>query len=281
MMNGLTVNLADILIPTGVLAAIAALFAVLLVFLGKKLSVAKDERVDEILKNLAGANCGACGYPGCEGFAKALAEGKAKLSDCGATPAEGKAAIAAVLGVHAEDEGPTVAVVCCNGGTACENKYEYQGYGNCVTAELLAGGRKACPVGCIGLGSCTDACPHYAIDVNADGVSQVRREKCVSCGACIAACPKKLIRRIPRSAKVYAACSNNCKGKDVREVCQHGCIGCGLCEKNCPAGAITMVDNLPVFDYAKCTGCLTCVEKCPRHCIHHVEGDEYVVRGSR
>ena len=44
-------------------------------------------------------------------------------------------------------------------------------------------------------------------------------------------------------------------------------IGCGLCAKNCPEQAITMVNNLPVIDYSKCTGCMTCVAKCPRKTI--------------
>ena len=47
-------------------------------------------------------------------------------------------------------------------------------------------------------------------------------------------------------------------------------IGCGLCAKNCPENAITMVNNLPIIDYSKCTGCKTCVNKCPRKCIKEI-----------
>ncbi|MBQ9734821.1 MAG: 4Fe-4S binding protein, partial [Clostridia bacterium] len=59
-------------------------------------------------------------------------------------------------------------------------------------------------------------------------------------------------------------------GKDVINACTVGCIGCGLCAKNCPENAITMVDNLPVIDYDKCSGCKTCVAKCPRKCIKEI-----------
>ena len=85
--------------------------------------------------------------------------------------------------------------------------------------------------------------------------------------ATMAKWPKGIIDRIPSSAPVYVACSSECKGKDVMNVCKVGCIACGICEKSCPHGAITMNGNLPVIDYSKCTGCLTCVAKCPRKII--------------
>ena len=90
---------------------------------------------------------------------------------------------------------------------------------------------------------------------------------CEACGLCVKTCPKKLIELIPKSSKVYVACSSHCKGKEVIGTCEKGCIACGICVKNCPSGAITMVDNIPVIDYSKCTGCKVCAVKCPRKCI--------------
>ena len=90
---------------------------------------------------------------------------------------------------------------------------------------------------------------------------------CEACGLCVKNCPKKIISLIPKSAKVYVACSTPCRGKDTMSVCEVGCIGCGLCAKNCPEQAITMVNNLPVIDYSKCTSCMTCLTKCPRKTI--------------
>lgn len=256
----------QILLAGGIMLAIAVVFGVILVVCSHFLSVKKDERIEQVENLLAKSNCGGCGKAGCAQFAEALVKGEVKLSDCRATPAANKEKIAEILGGGEIGE-ETVAVVHCNGGDACYNKYDYQGYGNCASCELIAGGVKACPVGCIGKKTCVDVCPYGAIAVEDGGYAVVDKEKCVSCGVCISNCPKKIIGRIPKNAKVYIACSNHGKGKDVMELCKNGCIGCGICAKNCPEGAITMQNGLPEIDYSKCIGCMKCLEKCPRKCI--------------
>lgn len=267
MINLLAASKAlQVFIPALILLVLAMLFAIALAYLGKKLAVSRDERIDQVRDCLSGANCGACGYAGCDGFATALVEGKAELSSCNATSKEKKEEIAEILGLTDTGEATKV-VVCCHGGQDAKDKYDYVGYGDCRSMELLAGGRKQCAWGCLGTGSCVDACQHHAVTVKQKGYSEVSLSKCISCGRCISVCPKKIIKRIPASATYYVACSNHQKGKEVRELCTKGCIACGLCVKQCEVGAITIVDSLATIDYTKCINCGKCAAKCPQRCI--------------
>lgn len=267
MINLLAASKAlQVFIPALILLVLAMLFAIALAYLGKKLAVSRDERIDRVKDCLSGANCGACGYAGCDGFATALVEGKAEFSSCNATSKEKKEEIAEILGLTDTGEATKV-VVCCHGGQDAKDKYDYVGYGDCRSMELLAGGRKQCAWGCLGTGSCVDACQHHAVTVKQKGYSEVSLSKCISCGRCISVCPKKIIKRIPASATYYVACSNHQKGKEVRELCTKGCIACGICVKQCEVGAITIVDNLATIDYTKCINCGKCAAKCPQRCI--------------
>ncbi|MEG1710472.1 MAG: RnfABCDGE type electron transport complex subunit B [Clostridia bacterium] len=260
------INWTTVLWAAGIMGGGAILLSILMVITAKVFEVKRDRRLEEIEALLPGANCGGCGYPGCAGLAAAIVEGKASVDDCSGNTPSAKFEIATIMGLSYGGGDETVAVVACSGGNSCQDKYVYQGYGDCKSQNIMAGGKKECPVGCMGTGSCVDACPNFAIEVK-EGVAKVDLAQCTSCGACIAACPKKLIKRVPKNAKVYVACSSNCKGKDVTLVCKSGCISCGMCIKNCPQNAIEFHNNVPVIDYRKCNGCLTCVEKCPRKVI--------------
>ncbi len=254
-------------IVAGIFGGSAILIGALILIVGKVFKVDVDEKVTKILENLAGANCGGCGCSGCAGFADKLACGEGDLSACHVTSPEKKAEIAKLLGIEIKDEERTVAVVKCSGGLAnAADAFAYSGNPTCAANATLLGGNKVCKFGCLGCGDCKNVCPESAIIVEGK-LSKVDPDACISCGACISACPKHIIERIPASAPVYVACSSKCRGKEVMNACKAGCIGCGLCAKKCPHGAITIVDNLPVFDYSKCTGCKTCVAVCPRHVI--------------
>ena len=258
----------DILIPILIFIGIGGFLGFGLAFLSEKLKVERDSRIDDVLRYLPGANCGGCGCAGCDGLAEKIVKGEASATACSPCSPENKQNIAKVMGRSLENNRKMVAVVHCNGGNVCANKYAYQGYGDCQTAELIGGGAKACHVACLGLGSCVSTCTYNAVSIDKDtGVSVVNPQNCTSCGACVSACPKKVISRIPADAKIYVACSNTLKGKEVRAFCKNGCIACGRCEKECPVHAISISNNLAMIDYDKCTGCYKCVEVCPSHCV--------------
>lgn len=257
---------ATVGIVAAIFCGIALVLTVLILVVSKVCRIDSDEKLEQIIEKLAGANCGGCGCSGCSGFAEKLCKGEAGLSDCHVTSPENKAEIAKILGVEIKDEEPTVACVMCSGGANANNLYLYNGINTCVYQAQLFKGAKMCDDGCLGYGTCLRACPERAITV-ANNVAFVDPDACISCGVCMSACPKNLIERLPASAPVYVACSSHCKGKEVINICKAGCISCGLCVKNCPSAAITMVNNVPKIDYKKCTGCLTCVAKCPRKVI--------------
>lgn len=256
----------DVLIVALLMLGVALIFGLLIMFVSKKFAVKVDEREEEVAGCLAGANCGGCGRAGCSALAKALIDGSAKIDDCPVTPKEQKLKIAEILGVDYSGGGSSKVVVMCCGGNDAVDRNEFVGVSDCVHRNMIVGGTKLCSNGCIGAGTCGIQCPVDAIVVK-DGVAVINQSKCIKCGACIRSCPKHIIGKIPGEAKVYVACSSKCRGKEVMDACKVGCIGCGLCAKNCPNGAITMIDNLPVFDYSKCTGCGICVEKCPKKVI--------------
>ncbi len=268
MMNCILADIqwAQVGIVVGIFAAIAVVLTVCILLVAKFCKVNADEKVEKILSNLAGANCGGCGCSGCAGFAEKLAKGEAQLGECHVTALSGKQNIADILGVPLDDATPTVSVCKCHGGENAADAFQYSGAIDCTEQAKLNGGAKACKYGCLGDGNCVRACPEEAICLK-NRCADVNPDRCTSCGACIKACPKNLFERIPANAKVYVACSSHDKGKTVMDVCKYGCIACGKCAKTCPSGAITMVDNLPVIDYGKCIRCGKCAEACPRGTI--------------
>ena len=258
----------DILIPLLVLSFVGALCALLLVAATKYFAAEENEHLAALRDCLPGANCGACGFSGCDAYAKALAEGETeKIALC--TPGGDKtaAALAALLGKEAEDVVELVAFVSC-GGTcdASGRKYDYRGTPSCASASAAFNGDRFCSFACLGYGDCMKACPQNAISL-VGGIAKIEPLKCIGCGLCAKACPKGIIHLVEDTTRVVVKCSNKNTGAEVRKICSSGCIGCGKCEKNCPSGAITLKDNLATIDYAKCTACGLCVELCPVHCL--------------
>lgn len=122
--------------------------------------------VAELEAMMPGSNCGQCGFPGCPGAARAIAEGEAAVTCC---PPGGKnlaAALAARLGVsldlsEVKDEGPKIAAV----------------------AEEL----------CIGCCRCSKVCPTDAVIGAAKQIHNILREACTGCSSCIEKCPTEAL----------------------------------------------------------------------------------------
>lgn len=91
--------------------AVGALLGLILGFAAKIFYVEIDNRVEEVTNMLPGLNCGACGYPGCAGFAEALVEGKAdRVSKCLPSKPEQRDQIAEYLNSHPGSDGKTLTV---------------------------------------------------------------------------------------------------------------------------------------------------------------------------
>lgn len=256
-----------ILLPVLIFIGLGLLMGALLALASKLFAVKKDEKAEAIKECLPGANCGGCGYSGCDAYAAAVSAGDAPVNKCSVGGAEAASKIAQIMGVDAGEQVRMRAQVMCSGtGEYAKKKYIYEGIDDCVAASKIGGGDKMCKNGCIGLGNCVRACPFDAIVVE-DGVAAVDYSKCKGCGICVSACPKGIIKLIPFDAKHWVGCMSVDDGKNTRKVCDVGCISCKLCQKNCPAGAINVDNFVASIDYDKCTGCDICTDKCPRHII--------------
>ena len=256
-----------VIISTLVIALVGLVLGLALVTASKKFYVEVDDRVTKVRECLRGANCGACGYAGCDAVAEAIVKGEARVDACPGNSTENIAKIAAILGKETIDQEPQCAYVQCAGTCeATRAKAAYVGISDCRAAVLSGLPYMSCEYGCLGLGSCVKVCPQGAISIK-DGIAVVNPRLCVGCGLCAKTCPKGIIGMHDRSTKVAVRCSNKNKGPVVKKACSAGCIGCGLCVKQCEQGAITLENNLSRVDPEKCVGCGKCVEKCPTKSI--------------
>jgi len=244
------------------ITSIGAICGIILSAASKIMYVKIDERVIQLQEILPGANCGACGYPGCSGYAQALADGKVKINLCtpGGTSVLKK--ISEILGVEAGSIELKSAVIHCIGAEQYRiRKMNYMGVQSCVAAKQYFGGDSACTFGCLGYGDCKFACPSGAICLE-DRLARVIPSLCTGCGLCVKTCPNKLIWIENTNIPVILACNNIEKGAVTRKKCKTGCIACGKCVRECKDNALVIIDNHAKIDYSKCTGCGHCAEVC-------------------
>ncbi len=252
-----------------VLAALGIVFGVALALVAARFVVKVDPKVEQVRETLPGANCGACGFAGCMGYAEAVV-GNPDVASSLCAPGKSAVAekIAVITGKKAEKVEPKIARVFCQGGTSLsQRKFIYTGVQDCAAAVLAAGGDKSCEYGCLGYATCMRACPFGAITMSSDNLPIISPEKCTACGKCVAACPKQVIELAQASKAVVISCHSRDKGVDTKKKCQVGCIACGICVRTCPVDAIKIDNNLARIDHSKCIVCGLCVKKCPTSAI--------------
>ncbi len=242
------------------------------------MAVPVDKKAEEIEGVLPGINCGACGFSGCSGYAKALAEGTiTNTALCAPGGTDVSKEIAVLTGLSAGEVLPSAAVVLCQGNNHnTTDKLVYSGVKSCKMATQLFSGPKSCNYGCLGFGDCVEVCDYGAIHI-CDGIARINPLACRACKKCVAACPKGLIEMMPlHEAKAAVLCANKEKGAVTRKQCKTGCISCTRCVKACEFGAVTIVDGCAKVEYDKCTACGKCVEVCPTKAIDMIDLEKIV-----
>lgn len=253
----------NILIPILIVVVIAGVAGIILTVAAKLMHVSVDEKITRIREQLPGANCGACGFAGCDDYANALVkiEGTS-ITRCPVGGTYLALGIAKALGVEEETREPMVATVLCRGNSeAIRRAMKHDKVWSCRAANQLFGGQMECSYGCLGMGDCVRACPQDAVRI-VNGLAAVDKSKCVGCGLCAKACPKHTIEMREEKRTIYVACKSHDTGIFTMKACEEGCIGCKRCQNVCKFEAITVENNLAKIDYEKCKFCGMCEKAC-------------------
>ena len=105
----------EILYAVLVLGIMGAVFGAVLAIASKVFAVKTDERLPKLIEALPGANCGGCGFAGCQAYAQAVLEGRAEIGLCVAGGQASADQMAAVMGVTAAKTERVVAMIRCRG----------------------------------------------------------------------------------------------------------------------------------------------------------------------
>jgi Na+-translocating ferredoxin:NAD+ oxidoreductase subunit B len=264
-------TLITCIIAACTLLALAVVVSWVLGWANTRLKVEVDERIETVAGALPGANCGGCGYLGCNDYAIAIVTDNAPVNKCNVGGESCALNIAQIMGVDAGQMVKSYAIVHC-GSSSNERllRTDYHGEKTCISASQVAG-IQGCTYGCLGIGDCVQACKYDAVHV-IDGLATVDYKKCIGCGACVKVCPRGIIKVVPfhEESIPVVACSNKDSGKESKEVCEKACIGCKACSK---LSDIFIVEgSLSRSDYSaysaiKHEDALKAKEKCPTKCI--------------
>lgn len=258
-----------VMISVLVLLGLGLVTATVLAVASRVFHVEEDPRVQAVLEALPGANCGGCGFAGCEGYATAVVKDPAiPANRCCAGGAATSVAVGELTGkVVAEAEPLRSFRRCDKLAGKVAKPYDYQGMPSCAAAAAVAiGGSSTCAYSCLGFGDCVQVCPFDAVEIK-DGLAMINPAKCTGCGLCAEACPRNVLELVPARARVMVFCSTQDKLKRVAEVCGVGCIKCGRCVKSCPAKAVTLENERIHINHKLCLSYgPECEEACAAAC---------------
>lgn len=244
--------------------------SLILAVASRLLHVKEDPRVVELTEALPGANCGGCGYAGCEAYAVAVLNNPGvPPSLCVAGGAEVSNAVAALSGKDSGCAEPNIAFRRCERVEGhVRPRYEYRGIDSCAAAAAVDNGPFKCSWSCLGLGDCEKACPFDAVHM-IGSLAVVDAEKCTGCGMCVKTCPRQVLELVPKRGRIRIHCATRAKLKAVKDVCDVGCISCARCVKKCPAKALSLDSGRLEINHELCLAygqsCEEiCVQDCPR-----------------
>jgi len=271
----------DVLVAGLIMSALGFILSGLLAAANRRFHVFENPRISAVEKMLPGSNCGACGQPGCRGFAELVVAGTIAPGKCTVSNEEAQERIAAFLGVEVGAEEKRVARLACAGGShVARQRAAYVGLANCRAANLVAGGGKGCAWGCLGLGDCATACTFGAIRMDAFSLPVVDEAACTSCGDCVEICPKDLFSMEPVSHHLWVACKNEAFGDAAEDECSVACTACAKCAADAPPGVIRIERNLAVVDRSlQHRASMPAIQRCPTGAIVWLESGRPALKG--
>ena len=260
-----------------IMTGLGLFFASVLALAYRFLRVEEDPRLELIEDLLPANNCGACGEPGCAGFAGKLLEGKIAPGKCTVASEGTLEEIASLLGVDVGAEEKRIARLKCAGSMGQMPRVaRYEGLESCRAAVLVAGGGRACSWGCIGLRDCEDVCTFDAIVMSDGLLPVVDPDLCSACNDCIDVCPLDLFVLMPESQRLFVQCNSPLEGEEATDRCKVACDACGRCALDAPEGTVEMVNGLPIVHYeGEVLPTRKAIWRCPTGAIVWLEGAQF------
>jgi Na+-translocating ferredoxin:NAD+ oxidoreductase RNF subunit RnfB len=233
-----------------------------------------DKDASAIESRLPGHDCSFCGFDSCRDYAIALGAGGVDPALCAPGGAEAEESIRRLLAERRDDPRSISmrAIVRCGGTNGSARlAFDYDGREDCASAAALYGGPRLCKDGCLGFGSCAEACPLSAIRIQ-DGLAAIDGGLCTGCGACVDACPKGLVSLVPADAPWFVACASRLERTERRAVCSAACDACGECVRHSMHSEFAIADGIAHASSAHGGAWAEIAPLCPSKAIRSVEG---------